>query len=101
MTDINNDNLEDFNEEKLKDDEIGELALTFACTSLLDIYAEIPEEDMYETRVSINAGKLADCLEMLMEYAEIYEDLDVESHMVDAEITRQIGSYNFNSNLIH
>ena len=49
----------------------------------------------------VNAGKISDCLELLLAYASIYEGLDVDELVVTSEIDRNIGSYNYGSTSLH
>lgn len=83
------------------DEEGTQEVLIFAVNGLTDIFAAVPDEDLDDTTVTVNAGKMADCLELLLLYAEVYEDLNVEQLVEQAEIERQMGSYQPHSNLIH
>lgn len=75
--------------------------LAFAAAGLVDIENAIPDEDMGNTIVSVNAQKIADCLELLLVYAECYENLDVETLIDAALLDRDIGSYTFGSTSVH
>jgi len=65
--------------------------LAFAATGLTDIFTNVPEEDLDNTTVVINAGKIADCLELLLMYAECYEDLSVDELTESSLLDRSIG----------
>lgn len=75
--------------------------LAFAAAGLVDIENAIPDEDLSSTTVHVNAQKIADCLELLLVYAECYEDLDVEALIDSALLDRDIGSYTFGSTAVH
>lgn len=75
--------------------------LAFAAAGLVDIENAIPDEDMANTTVHVNAQKIADCLELLLVYAECYEDLPVETLIDAALLDRDIGSYTFGSAAVH
>ena len=84
----------------LDDPDVVEI-LAFAATGLTDIFTNVPEEDLDNTTVVINAGKISDCLELLLMYAECYEGLDVDELTASSLLDRSIGSYNYGSDALH
>lgn len=96
----NNTNLELQSDEPLLDEDGSEI-ISFAAKGLIGIYANVLEEDLYDSNVAVNAGRIAECLELLLAYAELYEGLDVEKLIDDSEIELEMGSYKFGSLLVH
>lgn len=95
------DELNDEDYIPLRETEGAMETLAFAAAGLVDIENAIPDEDMSATTVHVNAQKIADCLELLLVYAECYEDLSVETMIDAALLDRDIGSYTFGSTAVH
>lgn len=63
--------------------------LQYACDLMAEIEVMIPEEDLEETTVTVNAAKLYDMLDTLLTYAGCYESdaVDVDEMLTFAGIT--------------
>jgi len=58
--------------------------IQFACDMLAEMEVMIPEEDLANTVISVNASKLADMIETFLAFVDVYEGdaVDVEE-MID------------------
>lgn len=72
--------------------------LTLAAYVYNDIEQMIPEEELQSSTVSIPADKLFNIVDLVLAYAERYEDLNVESLLDMADAEKKITALSLSNN---
>lgn len=75
--------------------------LEFAAGVIVDFIKNIDEEDLDNTIVNINAGKLYDLCEAFLDYAEVYEEFPSEELVDMVQTEKSMGAYKFYSDEEH